>query len=883
MPKKDKINKANNKKRKINDNEEKLNIIYSKKTKISKLKEDTNVNGLKNDDKRDDNLKIISRKNKDIRIEEKETIPKEKEDNEKIEIDSMELENEETIIVNETNENDVNNKKNNIDNVNETVIEGNKENDNNNNNKENNINNVNETVIERNKESDDNNKIENEVINEKKKEIIIEKEERNKTNNDNDKNIKEMEGNVNQNIVKSNNKEIDMVKNKEKLNNKIGNDNKSNINDKEDEESNKNDIKTNKRRQNNKTRQSTSTPTRKSKRLIEKKMEVVTIKVPDSSIPKKRGKIISENENKSKSKMKNDSPVLKPTHKVSRRKRMNADQDLITHQNIENTENLGKKNPLEIIKKVIGNSDEDVKLVVGAQLPVLINPEINRMKYQLGEIVIIKDKNEDFKEGDESDDDAIKNESEEEKGNRKKKIKNIKYKSKKRKSLNGNKIIGSPNNDSINENSSSNENENNDIKLNSNTNINTTINTNNDTNACLNNNTNNSSNYKNEKLYYIHFINQDKRLDCWRKEEDLWTKRKYPEISDDSETTTRTTPYLYIPDDKTKLTRNMKRKYGIISESLQSLSEVDPKFSALEKEREEITKIKNIEKVQFGNYQLNSWYFSPYPNEYKNENILYICNHCMKYMKYESTLIRHMKECSMLHPPGTLVYEKDNLRVYEIDGKKEKLYCQNFCLLSKLFLDHKTVYYDIEPFIFYVLTEKKIENKKEVDYVIGYFSKEKTSFDDYNLACILVLPPYQRKGYGHFLIEFSYELSKRENKIGSPEKPLSDLGLLGYRNYWQSVLLRIIKNNPKTNFTLRELSVLTSIRHEDLVSTLGSMNMLKCWKGKHSLCITPKMVEEFLIENQNIKLEPMVDATLIHDTYISKPIEAKKKFIDLTY
>jgi len=41
--------------------------------------------------------------------------------------------------------------------------------------------------------------------------------------------------------------------------------------------------------------------------------------------------------------------------------------------------------------------------------------------------------------------------------------------------------------------------------------------------------------------------------------------------------------------------------------------------------------------------------------------------------------------------------------------------------LSKLFLDHKTVYYDIEPFIFYVLTEKKIENKKEVDYVVNIY------------------------------------------------------------------------------------------------------------------------------------------------------------------
>lgn len=104
-------------------------------------------------------------------------------------------------------------------------------------------------------------------------------------------------------------------------------------------------------------------------------------------------------------------------------------------------------------------------------------------------------------------------------------------------------------------------------------------------------------------------------------------------------------------------------------------------------------------------------------------------------------------------------------------------------------------------------------------HIIGYFSKEKESAENYNVACILTLPQHQRHGYGKLLIEFSYELSKKEGKLGSPEKPLSDLGLLGYRAYWAETIIDFIVNTTDTEISVDDIAQKTSITHTDVMNT----------------------------------------------------------------
>mmetsp|Transcript_32080 Transcript_32080/g.59720 ORF Transcript_32080/g.59720 Transcript_32080/m.59720 type:complete len:457 (-) Transcript_32080:160-1530(-) len=295
-----------------------------------------------------------------------------------------------------------------------------------------------------------------------------------------------------------------------------------------------------------------------------------------------------------------------------------------------------------------------------------------------------------------------------------------------------------------------------------------------------------------EWRYYVHFVGRDRRMDRWVNYEQLRFAG----------------PDLNIEEHHDN--------HGFDEQSL--------------KNHEEATKVKNVDAIEIGPHVMETWYFSPFPAEYTKYRKLFFCEFCLKFFGLKSELRRHSQKCTWTHPPGNEIYRsKDqNIEVamFEVDGGKEIIYTQNICYIAKLFLDHKTLWEDTTPFLFYVLTEVTPRGC----CVVGYFSKEKSTelvSHGNNVACILTLPCHQRKGFGKFLISLSYELSKLEGKTGSPEEPISDLGQQAYNSYWKGVILDILADPKHEEITIHQISQMTSMTYKHIEQTLKALDIIQ--------------------------------------------------------
>ena len=264
--------------------------------------------------------------------------------------------------------------------------------------------------------------------------------------------------------------------------------------------------------------------------------------------------------------------------------------------------------------------------------------------------------------------------------------------------------------------------------------------------------------------------------------------------------------------------------------------------------------------IEFGKYEIKTWYSSPYPQEYAILPKLVLCEFCLKYMKSRTILKTHRAKCQWFHPPGNEIYRKGELSAFEVNGMASKIYCQNLCLLAKLFLDHKTLYYDVEPFLFYVLTK----NDRKGCHLVGYFSKEKSCQQKYNVSCIMTMPQYQRQGYGRFLIDFSYLLSRVEGQPGSPEKPLSDLGRISYHSYWKSVVMEYLYNAASPKISIRAISQDLGMDPHDVAATLQMVNMIRLKEDGRVVIVKDMPILEAHMEKVHNGIRIELDAEALH-------------------
>jgi histone acetyltransferase MYST1 len=157
---------------------------------------------------------------------------------------------------------------------------------------------------------------------------------------------------------------------------------------------------------------------------------------------------------------------------------------------------------------------------------------------------------------------------------------------------------------------------------------------------------------------YIHYEHEDKRLDRW---------------VPISELTPFVTHVHASPEVDRVLSRRDRERLQDGSEDEEQLS---PEIQQFETLHREVTKIRNIDQITISCYTIRAWYYSPYPKPFHDTPHLFICDHCFRYFATQEELDEHLIETDELRPPGREIYRKDNISIFELHGRRQKLSCQ---------------------------------------------------------------------------------------------------------------------------------------------------------------------------------------------------------------
>jgi hypothetical protein len=244
---------------------------------------------------------------------------------------------------------------------------------------------------------------------------------------------------------------------------------------------------------------------------------------------------------------------------------------------------------------------------------------------------------------------------------------------------------------------------------------------------------------------------------------------------------------------------------------------------------------RNVEYVVFGGLKFKAQYAAEYPSELigaqteipKTSTLptLFVCEKCFAYTRHPGDSLRHAHYCSQKIVPGDTIYDHKGEGVWKVrklDGASpdHKLLLQRLSMFAKMYIDSKSVLYEVWNFDYYLLTHT---NSQGDEQIVGYFSKEKASWNNFNLACILILPPWQKNGLGNILGELSYEISRRKGEIGGPERPISEVGHMGYMRLWGKKICKYLLDSPLT-----ETKIGSGEKNIKLISEATGVSPLDC-------------------------------------------------------
>eukprot|EP01061_Rhynchopus_euleeides_P027044 TRINITY_DN44042_c1_g1_i1.p1 TRINITY_DN44042_c1_g1~~TRINITY_DN44042_c1_g1_i1.p1 ORF type:complete len:456 (+),score=95.99 TRINITY_DN44042_c1_g1_i1:172-1539(+) len=282
----------------------------------------------------------------------------------------------------------------------------------------------------------------------------------------------------------------------------------------------------------------------------------------------------------------------------------------------------------------------------------------------------------------------------------------------------------------------------------------------------------------------------------------------------------------------------------------------------------------DIRRIIFGTkMMLIPWNSSPYPRYLapflqENDGVLYVCDVCLRYAPVKQWMEEHIREtggCAQgTHPPGRRIFTSRDKQicVWEVDGgipsecilkakgipsehvsgfpslretTRSEIFAQNAGLLARCFLKGKIAFYCPGAFFYYCITEFS----EGAHRFRGFFSAGKFHRED-SLSCIMVLPPWQDKGYGRLLIHLSYLLCKgdgQELPEQSPERPLSDLGIMAFLSYWKGAALDAVHEmlsdrtwrqvqKRKGGRDVEHVSLVTGICKRDMIKALHVLGLL---------------------------------------------------------